>query len=195
MAAVLPTAAPVTWREFVELPDDDRRELIDGVLIEVDVPNKLHEHIVTALAAHLYFWAKGGNAGLVLVSGYKVRISERRGVMPDVQFYRRDNPAPREQKGLETGRPDLAVEVISASSSRYDRVTKLKYYASIGVPEYWIIDPQARTLERLLLREGAYVIADSLADDAPFRPDTFPGLEIPLAELWSPPGEGGSQGG
>jgi Uma2 family endonuclease len=82
------------------------------------------------------------------------------------------------------------VEVISPSSSRYDRVTKLKYYASIGVPEDWIIDPEAHTLERLLVREGAYVIADSLAEDAPFRPETFAGLEIPLLELWSPPGAG-----
>jgi Uma2 family endonuclease len=69
MAAVLPTAAPVTWREFVDLPDDDRRELIDGVLIEVDVPTKLHEHIVTAVSAHLYLWSKANGAGLVLVSG------------------------------------------------------------------------------------------------------------------------------
>jgi Uma2 family endonuclease len=52
------------------------------------------------------------------------------------------------------------------------------------VPEYWLVDPQARTLERLVLREGSYVIASSLADDETFRPESFEGLEIPLEKLW-----------
>ena len=82
------------------------------------------------------------------------------------------------------GHPDVVVEVVSPSSGRYDRVTKLRYYAQKGVLEYWIVDPQARTLERLVLRDGVFSITDSLADEEAFRPDGFPGLEIPLARLW-----------
>ena len=52
-----PALGPHTWDEFVSLPDDDRRELIDGELLEVDVPTELHEHIVAALIAHLYVWS------------------------------------------------------------------------------------------------------------------------------------------
>jgi Uma2 family endonuclease len=52
------------------------------------------------------------------------------------------------------------------------------------VPEYWLIDPQARTFERLVLRDGVFSIAASLADDEVFRPEAFEGLEIPLAKLW-----------
>jgi Uma2 family endonuclease len=52
------------------------------------------------------------------------------------------------------------------------------------VEEYWIVDPQARTLERLVLREGAYVIAASLEQSETFTPGSFNGLEIPLAKLW-----------
>jgi Uma2 family endonuclease len=127
--------------------------------------------------------SRGG--GEVLGSGYKVRISERRGVMPDVQFFRAGNLAGRQQdKGLAQGRPDLVVEIVSPSSRRYDRVTKLRWYASIGVPEYWLVDPDARTLEGLVLREGTSLIADSLGDDGTLCPSTFEGLAIPLAKLW-----------
>ena len=90
-----------------------------------------------------------------MVSGYKVRVSERRGVMPDLQFYRKGNDAPRgQEQGLVAGRADLVVEVISPPSRRYDRVTKLRYYAELGVPEYWIVDPDAKTVEDLVLRDG-----------------------------------------
>ena len=51
------------------------------------------------------------------------------------------------------GTPDLVVEILSPSSRRYDRVTKLRWYAQLGVPEYWLVDPDARTLERLDMGE------------------------------------------
>jgi Uma2 family endonuclease len=184
-----PTASPrYTWDDFVALDDADKRELIDGELVEVEVPTDLHEAVVAGLCFFLRAWVEAGHGGRVLASGYKVRISDRRGVMPDVQLYRRGNDASREQqKGLVRGRPDLVVEIISPSSPRYDRVTKLRWYAGHGVPEYWIVDGAARTLEELVLHDGVYVIAASLADDETFRPESFEGLEIPLAKLW---GEG-----
>jgi Uma2 family endonuclease len=173
-----------SWEDFVKLPDDDRRELIDGELVEVEVPTKAHEHAVSMLTYFLVGWARQARSGLVLSSGYKVRVSEHRGVMPDVQFYRATNPNQPGEQGLESGHPDVAVEVVSPGSGQYDRVKKLRWYASIGTREYWIVDPAARTLERLVLREGHYVIAEALAGDAVFRPKTFRGLAIPLAELW-----------
>lgn len=178
-----------TWEEFVALPDEDRRELLDGMLVEVDVPTKIHEHIVVLLAFYLHGWARPRRAGLVLGSGYRVKISPTRGVMPDVQFYRRDNPFPRPAQGLEEGHPDLVVEIISPTSGPYDRVKKLRYYAEIGVPEYWIVDPAEQTLQRLTLDRGRYVVAEALAGDEVFRPESFEGLEIPLTELWNPEGE------
>jgi Uma2 family endonuclease len=181
-------AAPYTWDDFVALDEDDLRELIDGELVEIEVPTKLHEYIVWMLSIHLGNWALPRKAGIGVVSGFKVRITERRGVMPDLQFFRSTNPASRgDAVGLASGHPDLAVEVLSESSRRYDRMTKLAWYASIGVPEYWIVDPAARTLDRLVLQGSKYLVADVLADDATFRPDTFEGMEIPLGTLWHLP--------
>ena len=177
-------SGPHTWDDFIRLDEDDLRELIDGELVEVEVPNLPHERIVASLIVFLGVWARDHGA-TVVASGYKVRISKKRGVMPDVQVFRQGNDVSVDQHtGLERGRPDLAVEVLSPSSHRYDRVTKLAWYASIGVPEYWLVDPEARTLERLVLDGEHYVIADALENADVFRPASFEGLAIPLTELW-----------
>lgn len=176
---------PYTWRDFIELDEDDPRELLDGHLVEIEVPTWTHEAIVAALIGILQPWAQSRKAGRVLASGYKVRIGERRGAMPDVQFYRSENLPTGQEKGLEHGYPDLAIEVISPTSQSKDRVRKLYDYAAIGVPEYWLIDPEARTLERLVLRDGTYSIVEAIEGDATFRPEDFDGLEIDLGLLWS----------
>lgn len=176
---------PYTWKDFIGLDEDDPRELLDGRLVEIEVPTWEHERIVTVVIAVLETWAWNSNAGDVVSSAYKVRIEDRRGTMPDVQFYRRGNPAAGQEAGLEHGHPDLAIEVISPSSRSKDSVRKLYDYASIGIPEYWLIDPEARTLERLVLREGTYSIVEALEGSAIFRPQGFEGLEIDLGRLWS----------
>jgi len=191
MAVGSPGAARgATWNDFLALDEDDPRELIDGVLVGVDVPTELHEHIVALLAFFLVGWTRA-HGGRVLASGYRVRISDRRGVLPDLQYFGPESARRLQQRGLVEGHPDLAVEVVSETSRRYDRVTKLGWYAEIGTPEYWIVDPEARTLERLVLHDGRFVITEALAEDALFRPESFPGLEIPLGELWTLPGEVG----
>ncbi len=105
--------------------------------------------------------------------------------MPDVQLYRAGNePSVEQEQGLVDGHPDRVVEVVSPSSQRYDRVKKLRWYAQLGVPESWRVDPQVHTVERLVLRDGVFSIADALADEEVFRPASFEGLEIALTRLW-----------
>lgn len=186
--AAHPIPEPVGWDDFVSLDEDDPRELIDGVLKEIDVPNRKHEWIVARLVHLLSAWAEARRAGIVLASGYKVRITDRRGVMPDVQFIRQERAGLMDDGGMTRGGPDLAVEVISPSSGKWDRWQKLEWYASISVPEYWIVDAQEDVLERLVLgADGRYVVATSVGGDAIFRPDSFPGLEIDLSQLWRLP--------
>ena len=180
-----PAEALHCWEDFIALDEDDLRELVDGRLVEIEVPTGLHERIVARLIRRLDEWADthGGN---VLASGYKVRIRHDSGVMPDVQFFRRGRSIPN--LGLYTGVPDLAVEVVSPSSARFDRATKRAWYASIGAPEYWMVDPERRTVERLVLEPGGdYRVAQTARDAATFAPGSFPALAIPLAVLWTLP--------
>jgi Uma2 family endonuclease len=171
------------WKDFADLPEDDARELIDGRLVEIDLPSKLHEWVVSVLVRLLGNWA-AEHGGMALPSGYKVRISDDRGVMADVQFLRKGNIAAHGARGMEAGHPDLVVEVISETSRSYDRVVKLGFYASIGVPEYWIVDPEAKTLERLVLDGSTYRVVEALADDQTFAPASFAGFSVSLRSLW-----------
>lgn len=188
--------AAVDWDGFVRLPEDDRRELIDGRLVEIDVPRKWHERIVLLLGAYIVPWAS--RRGLVvLASGYKVRVGPHRGVMPDLQVLTEAVYDAADDNGLSGGRPEIAVEIVSPRSRSHDRVRKLQWYASLGVPEYWIVDPRERTLDRLVLRprERAYDVRETAEGDAIFRPRGLRGLSIPLAELWRAlPGPGRARG-
>ena len=138
-------AAEYTWDDFLALPEDDRRELVDGDLLELEMPTWLHEHIVMCMGFYLKAWGMEHGA-VVLGSAYKVRINTWRGFMPDVQLYLKDNPHRGQEQGLAEGRPDLVVEVISPTSRRHDRLTKVDGYARIGVPEYWIVDIDDRSI-------------------------------------------------
>lgn len=171
------------WHDFIALPDDDRRELVDGELVEIEVPNNWHEALVAILMFHLHGWARTRRRR-VLASGYKVRIRSDRGAMPDVQVskesaYRGANP-----QGLDDGHPQLAIEILSPSSRYHNRVRKAEWYASIGVPEYWIVDVDARSLERFVLRCGAHALKEQVVGDEDFRPTSMKGLVIPLAPIW-----------
>lgn len=180
-------AAPVTWKEFLALPDDDRRELIEGRLVEIDVPTQLHEHIVAMLIYSLMAWRKAGGGGRVLASGYKVRIRDDQAFMPDVQYFKSGRVVP--EQGLTEGGPDLVVEVISPLSGRFDRVEKLNAYASIGTAEYKLIDPEQRTFHRYVLGPARhFVLEEALESAQTFTPGSFAGLEIVLDELWNMPG-------
>src|SRR5271165_3275164 len=113
MSEAQTSTGPYTWDDFVALGEDDLRELIDGELVEVEVPKGKHEFVVARIIAALATWADSGHGGRVYASGYKIRVSDRRGVMPDVQFYARGNDASVDQDdGLVRGRPDLVVEVV-----------------------------------------------------------------------------------
>jgi Uma2 family endonuclease len=164
------------------LPDSDRRELIDGRLVETEMPTELHEHIVACLTFYFRAWVRvhGGHA---YASGYKVRIDARHGFFPDVQLYHPRNRAQRTRQGLVDGAPDVVVEVLSEGSAAYDKKAKLVGYARIGVPEYWVISPEEGSLERLVLRRGKYVVEAVLTAGDVLTVARFPGLQVPMDEL------------
>lgn len=81
--------------------------------------------------------------------------------------------------------PDWGCEVLSPSTASLDRGDKLKAYAREGVAHVWLVDPEARTLEVLALREPSYVVFDVFSDDAKVRAAPFDAIELDLGLLWT----------
>ena len=87
------------------------------------------------------------------------------------------------QDGLFCSPPGLIVEVLSPSETRSRKDEKLHDYATLGVPEAWIVSPEAETVEMRELVEGRLQRAAIVAE-GDLRPSAFPGVSIPVSALW-----------
>lgn len=132
-----------------ELPDDGNRyECIDGELLVTPAPRWRHQDVVGAMYRHLYAWLEQEPIGKVTFSPADIEIVPDTLVQPDVFVVPRDAAGALPREWHEARTLLLAVEVFSPSTARYDRVTKRRFFARAGVPEYWIVDVDARVIER-----------------------------------------------
>ena len=182
-----PAAAPATmsFAEWAALDEDTPGELVHGLLVEEEVPDLTHETAVAWLLATLRAWALP-RSGFVFGSEVKYGLPRNRGRKADVSAFLPGRPPPP-RRGVVMVAPDLCVEVVSRSPSdrRRDRITKLAEYAEFGVRWYWLLDPEARTLEVLKLGEGGlYVHALGATDGTVSEVPGFPGLRLDLDEVW-----------
>jgi Uma2 family endonuclease len=132
------------------LPDDGQRyEIIDGELFVTPAPSELHQVVAGHLHSLLKAYLRGSAVGRVMISPSDVRKGDRtrNRVQPDVFVLRlREGNRPAYPYSMEDLL--LAVEVVSPGSTRLDFQVKRRLYLANGIAEYWIIDPEARTLSR-----------------------------------------------
>jgi Uma2 family endonuclease len=140
---------PVTTiEELLALPDDGQRhELLDGVHVVTPAPRLLHQLAVTKLIGHLLSALNGIRTVEVFTSPADVVLGPRTLVQPDVFVVRR-MPGQRLERWADAGIPLLAIEILSDSTAARDRGAKRRIYQRAGVGEYWIVDLDARLVER-----------------------------------------------
>jgi len=131
------------------LPDDrNRYEVIDGELLVTPAPSWPHQWVVGGLFWHLTNYLQGQSWGEVLISPADISFHEDMLVQPDI-FVVPSGPEGRRPRGWADIRALLlAVEVLSPSTARADRQVKRRLYQREGVREYWVVDPDARVVER-----------------------------------------------
>jgi Uma2 family endonuclease len=81
------------------------------------------------------------------------------------------------------GAPDMVVEILSPSTARYDRSVKLRKYQEAGVKEYWIADPDTKSLTKHLLENGVYTPAE-YGSAAKVPVSVLPGCVIDLLDVF-----------
>jgi len=140
-----------------------RYELIDGELLVTSAPNLDHQAAAKELVLILIRYLDAEPIGEVFFSPFDIELEKESLVQPDV-FVIPPLPVPRPRKIRQLETLLLAIEVISPSSARGDRVKKRPYYARNDVPEYWVVDPDARVFERSTPNEPRpEVLTDSIS--------------------------------
>jgi len=182
--ASLPKSGVVTYEEWLRMPEvqDAIEEVVNGE-ITIMPPNKLNHAVVvqklfSALAAQLdqrHFLVVVANFGLIIS---KSPLTSR---VPDLAVF--DLSTLVEQDGYIHSAPQLAVEVLSPANTRREREEKLNDYAAIGTPEVWVISPEAKTVEILVL-EDARLHRSAILAEGVLKPVRFPGVEINIADIW-----------
>ena len=168
-----------TYDELVaEFPESNQPcELWDGELIVSPSPSFDHQKIVLNFYRRLHDWVSQRKLGEVVTAPIDMVLSPHRAVQPDVAFIAHDRLGII-QKAI-YGPVDLAVEVISLGNRNRDRIEKRDLYEQYGVKEYWIIDPEARTVEVLCLEGGRYRLNMRCTADQAAASRLLSGFEVP----------------
>lgn len=177
-----------TYAEFARLPSDGgvRHEIIDGELIVTPAPSVRHQRIVTRVVSLLHDFVGSHALGEVFAGPVDVLFAEGDYVEPDIVFVRKGRSDILTDRGVE-GPPDLVVEVTSPATAARDRGSKLERYRLYGVAEYWIVDPDRRTIEVWRPAENKSAVAPAVLGPADVL-EWAPGvhgvtLEIAVEEL------------
>ena len=181
----MPRSAPTRWTaEMVRaLPDDGNRyEVVDGELLVTPSPASPHQRAVSLLHVELHGYARTHGFGEAMTSPADIELDRYGMVQPDV-FVQGLIDA-HFSRAWNTGAPLLLVlEVLSPSTARADRTTKRRRYQRAGIPEYWIVDLDARVIERWRPDdERPEVLGDTLSWLAPGAASP---LTIELAPLFA----------
>ena len=163
---------------------DERLELIEGEIVVTPSPTPMHQLVVHRLAVLLDRAIVESGLGLVLELTIDVFLAARNVFQPDLIVLLNDRIRLFGPEMVENA-PSLAVEIISPSSSAYDRVTKRNVYARYGVPEYWLVDPEKQTVTIFSDPQAGRYRAEQTTSDVAVSA-TIPGLSADLKALFAP---------
>jgi Uma2 family endonuclease len=176
----------LTWDDFLGLPYETRNtDLIDGKMV-VNSPNAQHERIVGNLLFALKLWQRGLPQRLgEPTTQQPVKVTDRHGYQPDMSWFPVEQCEPVGQRAAFSGLPAIVVEVLSPSTRRIDLVRKRGDYQALGIPEFWIIDPDTEVMliARRSARTRGYVDVVLESTDAITSP-LLPGFELEVSELF-----------
>ncbi len=170
--------------DLAALPDDERGELLDGVMLPMTPVKEDHWGVAGAVSGAIYVWLKDNPLGRVGPErGYQLRANPDTVLAPDVSYVSHARNIPdRGLAGFAPFAPDLAVEVRSPGNRSPEVRQRVDLYLSAGCLLVWVVDPEARTVTvhapdapAMLLRPG-----DMLGGGA-----VLPGFSMPVEDVFA----------
>jgi Uma2 family endonuclease len=180
-------ALPINRHDYEEMPaGPPYYQVIEGDLVMSPSPNIYHQALVGRIYSLLLQFLEKKPLGEVFVAPLDVFLSEINVYQPDVIFISNQRRSILTEHGLE-GAPDLAVEVLSPGTARFDKGSKRKVYARAGVQELWLVDPDAKLIHVYQLAKDAETPAATYDEKAVFTSPRLPGLRLKAASIFKSP--------
>jgi Uma2 family endonuclease len=172
-----------TIEEFWALPESVLpTEYINGEIIMAPTPTVPHQAVLLNIFRSVDEFVRRNALGSVLISPLDVVLPTGEVVQPDLFFltaeeWERARLAKRVQDA-----PSFVVEILSPGSVRHDTITKRKLYEQNNVREYWIVDPNVRTIAQLILRGSHYELTELMESDL-IKSTVLAGFEMSIGEM------------
>jgi Uma2 family endonuclease len=158
IARLFPAQGDWSEDEYFALDSNHFVEYSDGYLEFLPMPTIFHQLILQYLFMRLETFVIANELGIVIISGYKVRLRARKYREPDILFIKEAHRSGIKKQYCE--KADLVIEVVSEKNRRHDIKEKRMEYALAGIPEYWIIDPEEELITVLVLKSRQKIYAE-----------------------------------
>ena len=173
----------VTFADMAQWPEDGRRyELYDGEVYVVPSPLPLHQIAAGRLHVALEAYVRA-HGGIVLFAPLDIVLTDYDVVQPDILLSTVENAHLIDPRKVTRHAPDLAVEILSASTAANDRGRKRALLARHGVREYWLVDPDTPSIEVYELGDEKLALANTAVDDEPVKSSLLPQLSLQPIDL------------
>jgi Uma2 family endonuclease len=169
--------------EFYELVHENvKAEFINGTIIYHSPVMRRHWKVSMKVSKYLATHVDDNDLGEVGVE--KVMISlTRNDYEPDIVFFSKEKASLFTKQQMHFPAPDLVVEILSDSTERNDRNIKFRDYASHGVKEYWIIDPDKNSLEQYLNTDNEFQLLHTFTEGT-LKTETVKGFVLDVRSIF-----------
>jgi len=178
------TTRTVTYEEWLNMTvvEDAIEEVVNGE-VRILPPNKWKHALIVENVAHALHRQVNEPEVLVVTTqfGLIIRKQPLTSRVPDLAMFVKENLV--EQDGYIHSAPELVVEILSPANTRAERAEKLRDYEELGIPEVWVLSPEARTFEVLQLMNGKLRTVRVLTQGQ-LSPQRFPDVAVDILSIW-----------